>query len=136
MGRNDSWCILFWKTRESSPPPTPLILESEIKDYYVLSGIIFMIICMYSYTYISFKMLKLVKKKIKSFFVGVTVWPQPIWKKVRTSWQIIPQHQRKYLGGPKSAWIEIPPFRRFFWCKFSKMKIFKNFWIAPKFFFA
>ena len=36
MGRNDSWCILFWKTRESSTPPTPLILESEMKDYYVM----------------------------------------------------------------------------------------------------
>ena len=36
MGRNDSWCILFWKTRESSPPPTPLILESEMKDYYFM----------------------------------------------------------------------------------------------------
>ena len=32
-----------------------------------------------------------------------TVWPQPIWKKVRSSWQIPPQHQSTYLGGPKSA---------------------------------
>ena len=41
----------------------------------------------------------------------ITVWPQPIWKKVRTSWQIPPQHQRTYQGGPESASIEIPPFR-------------------------
>ena len=65
-----------------------------------------------------------------------TVWPQPIWKKVRTLWQIPPQHQSTYLGGPKSAYIEIPPFRRFLWSKFSKMKNFKKFRIAPNFFFA
>ena len=41
-----------------------------------------------------------------------------------------------YLGGQKSAWIEIPPFRRFLWSKFSKLKNFKNFRIAPKNFFA
>jgi hypothetical protein len=61
-----------------------------------------------------------------------TVWPQPILKKVRTWWQIPPQHQSTYLGGPESASIEIPPFRRFF----SKIKIFKNFPITPKLFFA
>ena len=38
-----------------------------------------------------------------------TVWPQPIWKKVRSWWQIPPQHQSTYLGGPESASIEIPP---------------------------
>ena len=65
-----------------------------------------------------------------------TVWLQPIWKKVRTWWQIPTQHQSTYLGGPESASIEIPPFGPFLWSKFSKMKIFKNFRIAPKFFFA
>ena len=40
-----------------------------------------------------------------------TVWPQPIWKKVRSSSQIPPQHQSTYLGGQESASIEIPPFR-------------------------
>ena len=40
-----------------------------------------------------------------------TVWPQPVWKKVRTSWQIPPQHQSKYQGGPESASIGIPPFQ-------------------------
>ena len=65
-----------------------------------------------------------------------TVWPQPIWKKVRTWWQIPPQHQSTYLGGPESASIEIPPFGPFLWCKFPKIKIFKNFRIAPNFFFA
>ena len=51
-------------------------------------------------------------------------------------WQIPPQHQSTYLGGPESASIEIPPFGPFLWSKFSKMKIFKKFRIAPKFFFA
>ena len=40
-----------------------------------------------------------------------TVWQQSIWIKVRTLWQIPPQHQSTYLGGPESASIEIPPFR-------------------------
>ena len=40
-----------------------------------------------------------------------TVWPQLILKKVRSWWQIPPQHQSTYLGGPESASIEIPPFR-------------------------
>ena len=48
-----------------------------------------------------------------------TVWPQPIWKKVRTLWQIPPQHHCTYLGGPESASIEIPPFRPHF-IKFQK----------------
>ena len=56
-------------------------------------------------------------------------------KKKWTWWQIPPQHQSTYLGGPESASIEIPPFTPFLWCKFSKMEIFKNFRIAPKFFF-
>ena len=59
-----------------------------------------------------------------------------IWIKVKTWWQILPQHQSTYLGGPESASIEIPPFRPFlpyvFWKKI-KIKIFR---IAPKFFFA
>ena len=49
----------------------------------------------------------------------LTVWPQPIWIKVRSSWQIPLQHQSTYLGGPKSASIEIPPFRPHF-IKFQK----------------
>ena len=65
-------------------------------------------------------------------------WPQSIWKKVRTWWQIPLQHQSTYtyLGGPESASIEIPPFRPFLWCKFQKIKNFKKFRIAPKFFFC
>ena len=74
--------------------------------------------------------------KIKVEDLTHTVWPQPIWKKVRTSWQIPRQHQSTYLGGPESASIEIPPFRSFLWSKFSKIKIFKNFRITSKFFFA
>ena len=70
------------------------------------------------------------------YLVKSTVWPQPIWIKVRTSWQIPLQHQSIYLGGPESASIEIPPFRPFLWSKFSKIKNFKNFRIAPKIFFA
>ena len=34
-----------------------------------------------------------------------TVWPQPIWIKVRTLWQIPSQLQSTYLGGPESASI-------------------------------
>ena len=48
-----------------------------------------------------------------------TKWPEPIWIKVRSWWQILPQHQSTYLGGPESASIEIPPFRPHF-IKFSK----------------
>ena len=48
-----------------------------------------------------------------------TVWPQTIWIKVRTSWQIQPQHQSTYLGGPESASFEIPSFKPHF-IKFQK----------------
>ena len=48
-----------------------------------------------------------------------TVWPEPIWKKVSDWWQIPPEHQSTYLGGPESASIEITPFRPHF-VKFSK----------------
>ena len=57
-------------------------------------------------------------------------------KKVRTWWQIPPQNQSTCLGGPESASIEILSFRPFLWCKFPKIKIFKNFRITPNFFFA
>ena len=62
-----------------------------------------------------------------SFICSSTVWPQPIWIKVRTSWQIPLQHQSTYLGGSKSAWIEITPFRLFFEVNFQKLKISKIF---------
>ena len=65
---------------------------------------------------------------------AATVWPQPIWKKVRSWWQIPPQHQSTYLGGPESASIEIPPFRPFLWSRFLKIKIFKIFRNDPNFF--
>ena len=55
------------------------------------------------------------------FWSHLTVWPQPIWKKLG---QIPTQHQSTYLGGSESASIEIPPFRPHF-IKFSK----KNFTI-------
>ena len=71
-------------------------------------------------------------RNIKTF----TVWPEPIWIKVSGWWQIPPQHQITYLGGPESASIEIPPFRPFLWSKFSKIKYFKKFRIAPNFFFC
>ena len=48
-----------------------------------------------------------------------TVWPEPIWIKVNSSWLLLPQHQSTYLRGPESASIEIPPFRAHF-IKFSK----------------
>ena len=68
--------------------------------------------------------------------LAATVWPEQIWIKVSSWWQIPPQHQSTYLGGSESASIEIPPFRPFLWCKFSKTEIFKKFWIAPNFFFC
>ena len=37
---------------------------------------------------------------------------------VRSSWQIPPQHQITYPGGPELASMEIPPFRPFLWSKF------------------
>ena len=37
----------------------------------------------------------------------LTVWPQPIWKKVRSWWQIPPQHQRR----PRISIIWNPPFQ-------------------------
>ena len=48
-----------------------------------------------------------------------TVWPEQIWIKVRSWWQILPQHQSTYLRVPESASIEIPPFRSHF-IKLSK----------------
>ena len=50
---------------------------------------------------------------------AITVWPEPIWIKVTSWWQILPQHQSTYLRGPESASIEIPSFRPHF-IKFSK----------------
>ena len=63
------------------------------------------------------------------FLKSCTVWPQPIWIKVRTWWQIPPQHQSTYLGGPESASIETPSFRPHFifqkYFFFRLKKIFK-----------
>ena len=46
-----------------------------------------------------------------------TVWQQQIWIKVKSWWQILPQHQSTNLRSPKFA--SIPPFRPHF-IKFSK----------------
>ena len=56
-----------------------------------------------------------------------TVWPQPILSKVSGWWQIPPQHQRTYLGGPES--IEITPFRPHF------IRFQKKFFLDQHFFF-
>ena len=40
------------------------------------------------------------------------------------------------LRRPKISINWNPTFQTFFWCKFSKMKNFKKFWITPKFVFA
>ena len=51
----------------------------------------------------------------KCWFYTYTVWPQPILKKVRTWWQIPPQHQSTYV--PRRPRISInwnPPFRPIF----------------------
>ena len=72
------------------------------------------------------------KNILKKSCLQSTVWPQPIWKKL----ELGDKYHHTYLGGPESASIEIPPFRPFLWSKFPKIKISKNFRIAPKFFFA
>ena len=64
------------------------------------------------------------KKSFRFFYNNLwiniyTVWPEPIWIKVKSWWQILPQHQSTYLRGPEYASIEIPPFRPHF-IKFSK----------------
>ena len=51
--------------------------------------------------------------------VESTVWPEPIWKKIKTSRILLPQHQSTYPRGPESASIEIPTFRPHF-INFSK----------------
>ena len=52
---------------------------------------------------------------------SLTVWPEWIWIKVKSWWQILPQHQSTYyivcstyLRAPESASIEIPLFRPHF----------------------
>ena len=50
-------------------------------------------------------------RRMWKFLGGDTVWPEPIWIKVNSSWVLPPQHQSKYLRGSESASIEIPPFR-------------------------
>ena len=47
----------------------------------------------------------------QSYVYCITVWPGPIWIKVKKSWLLLPQYQSKYPRGPESASIEIPPFR-------------------------
>ena len=44
---------------------------------------------------------------LHTFTYVLTVWPQPIWIKVKSWWQILPQHQSTYQGGPESVSIEI-----------------------------
>ena len=62
-------------------------------------------ICVLTRFFFSFN-LKL--ESLEHFFEHpLTVWPGPIWIKVKKSWLLLPQHQR----GPESASIEIPPFR-------------------------
>ena len=71
------------------------------------------------------------KKKIKikwweqnNWHLPTTVWPEQIWIKVRSWWQILPQHQTTYLRSQESASIEIPPFWLYF-IEFSKKKFMK-----------
>ena len=57
------------------------------------------------------------------FFDAGWVWTEPIWIKVKSWWQILPQHQSTYLRGRESASIEISLFipskcflkKNFFW---------------------
>ena len=75
-----------------------------------------------SLSYISrpWKIKKIDLKWIKFVKRQVTVWPEPIWIKVKKSWLVLPQHQNTYPWGPKSVSIESPPFRPHF-IKFSKI---------------
>ena len=83
----------------------------------------------YHSKYIRFKKFELGPKyNFEIQYRGYTVWPQSIWIKVRTSWQIPPQHQSTCLGGPESASVEIPPFRPHF-IKFQK-KFFSDYSIV------
>ena len=50
----------------------------------------------------------------KSHKMSITVWPEPIWIKVKSWWQILMQDQSTYPRGPESASIEILPFRPHF----------------------
>ena len=52
----------------------------------------------------------LVKTKQTKNTAMITVWPEPLWKKVKTSQLLLPQHQSTYPRDPESASIEIPPF--------------------------
>ena len=55
----------------------------------------------------------------------ITVWPEPIWIKVKSSRLLLPQHQSTYLRGPESTLIEILLFRPHF-IKFSKTVFYFN----------
>ena len=48
-------------------------------------------------------------------------WLEPIWIRVKTLWQILPQHQSSYLKGTEYASIEIPfvAFCSFFPCSLT-----------------
>ena len=39
-----------------------------------------------------------------------TVWPEPIWIKVKKAWLLLPQNQSTYPRGLEFISIEIPPF--------------------------
>ena len=48
---------------------------------------------------------------LKSVFLSFTLWLHPIWIKVKSWWQILPQNHSTCLSGPESTSNEIPPFR-------------------------
>ena len=60
-------------------------------------------------------------KKIWLKLRQCTAWPEPIWIKVKKSWQIPLQHQCTYLGGPESPFqTSLHKFVKncFLWTKF------------------
>ena len=135
--------ICIWISGLDNKPLDNLILESTlpwvliINSYYVFrSSVVIKNHCaMFSLSQKDHWSLKLCKllytmatKEVVlrggHFQLMDTVWPQPIWKKVRSWWEIPPQHQSTYLGGPESASVEIPAFRPHF-IKFQK-KFFLN----------
>ena len=64
-----------------------------------------------------FYLIRIVHKKWHS---SKYAWPEPNCIQVSGWWQIPPQNQSTYLGGPEYLSIEIPPFRPHF-IKFSKI---------------
>ena len=75
---------------------------------------------LYLYVHIFWEGHKILQNLYLTFdWYYITVWPEPIWIKVKKFWLSLPQHQSTYPRGQESVSIEITPFRQHF-IKFSK----------------